>query len=304
MKAPSKLSAEAKKAISSQALTGSWDFQTLVALLHEIKRWDTRVGDGKKRAKRLLNAGILTTVLGVFGFIGWAMAEESPYPFLYAIPALGCTIGMGYWGHRKGKEWRSVDVPDEVRLSLLPVLQSLRQDLHPGRKIRVNLKLSVFDVDQHKTERKLPPGKNRSLTEHTYDEPVGMVRIPLANGAFAVIRMANHYVKLTRSYTNPRGKSKTKLKWKKRSTVSCVLIPESPSVQWNDKRAKKHVDPQHERLKLSKKRGVTVGSLRRCYVFKAADDHPEDTFPPEQIMKMLVCLNTIRTAPPAKGAGR
>jgi hypothetical protein len=304
MKAPSKLSVEASKAVTSRSLTGSWDFQTLVALLHEIKRWDTKVGVGKARAKRLLNAGILTTVLGIFAFIVWSMVEDSPGPLLYAVPVLGCTIGMGYLGYRKGKQWRSVDIPDEVRLTLLPVLQSLRQDLHPGRKIRVQLALRVFDEDQHKTKRSLPPGRNKSLTEHTYDEPVGMVRLPLANGAFVVIRMSNHYIRITRSYSNARGKSKTKNKWKKQTWVTCIMIPESPSIEWNSQRVRKFVDPKHEHFAVSQRRGVTAASISRKYVFKKAEDHPEDTFPPEQVMKMLVCLNTIRAVQPAKGTGR
>ena len=93
-------------------------------------------------------------------------------PFVLGVAAL--IVGI-----RMKKAARAIDLPNELRVTLRPVLRQLSQDLHPEEKIKVSMNLSGLDEKKCTGTKNLPPGRNRSLTQSAYDEDLGSIRMPL-----------------------------------------------------------------------------------------------------------------------------
>lgn len=279
----SELSPAARAAVESKSITGGWDGKSLLKLLGELDRWDEVVEQKKSTGKKMLIGGIVGFVPSVI-LLGFE-------------PITGCTgialsIGCAIFGYRKRKSAQKVDLPNELRVTLRPVLKKLKQDLHPEEKIKVDLNLQTYNEDKpaKKREYQHPRGK---FTESSYVEDLGQVRMPLTDGSTALVRIENAYIELKRSYRSTRGKYKIKTKWKKMTTVTAMLIP-GERIPWQSGRATQLVDPQNERITFSEKNGVMAARLDRYYKFKAAGNAPENVPPAEDVMRMLIRLSALR----------
>jgi len=287
------LSPAAKAAVEKKVIDGGWDGKSLVKLMAELERWDNIAEARKARAKKVFIGGIIGTVLGFFLFFMVGLAGEQ---LGVGIALLAIGVGILIAGIKMKKAARAIDLPNELRVTLRPVLKQLRQDLHPEEKIKVSMNLAGLDEKKCKGTKNLPPGRNRSLTQSTYEEDLGSLRMPLIDGSTAVLRMENLYLKLERKYTGRRGKHKSKTKWKKLTTVTAMLVPAAP-LQWDTSRAGKLSDPRNERLTFPEKDGLTIARMDKYYKFKAADDPPGDAAPGADVLRMFVRLTAMRPQP-------
>ena len=292
------LSPAAKAAVEKKVIDGGWDGRSLVKLMAELERWDNVAEAKKARAKKVFIGGIFGTIIGLFLFFFIGLAAEM---LAVGISLFAIGVGILIAGIMMKKAARAIDLPNELRVTLRPVLKQLRQDLHPEEKIKVSMNLAGLDEKKCKETKKLPPGRNRSLTQRSYEEDLGSLRMPLIDGSTAVLRMENLYLRLDRSYTGRRGKIKSKSKWKKLTTVTAMLVPAAP-VQWDTSRAGKLADPRNERLTFPEKDGVTIARMDKYYKFKAADDPPGDAAPGADVLRMFVRLTAMR--PQAAGGAR
>jgi hypothetical protein len=291
------LTPAAKAAVESKTIAGGWERRSLVKLLAELERWDNMAEARKSRAKRLFFAGLVGSVLGFILMI----IVSSEAGFAYGVWCFLVPLALLFFGLRMQKAAKAIDLPNELRVSLRPVLKLLSQDLHPDEKIKVNLNLAGIDEKKAGRTTNLPPGRNRSLTQSAYDEDLCSLRLPLADGTQAVLRMENAYFKIERRYTTTRGKYKSKTKWKKLSTVSAMLIPPS-RISWESGRIASMLDRNTERLTFVEKEGVLAARIDRYYKFKAAGDIPDNAVPGADILRMFVRLTAMR--PHAAGGTR
>jgi hypothetical protein len=283
------LSPAATQAVAAKVLTGAWSGRGLLKLLGELERWDVVIEAKKARMKKLWIGSMIGT------FVGFVLMV---FLFPYGIPLFLIPFVLIFVFKKKLNGFQAADIPDELRKSLRPVLKQLGQDLHPEEKIRGTIQLAGIDESRCKLKKDLPPGRNRSLKLSVFEEDLCDLRLPLADGSTAVLRLSNTFHKVERSYTSTRGKYKSKTKWKKLSTATAMLIP---AVRWNwePARMQKFVDTVNERLSFSEKDGVMAARLDRYYKFKAAGDAPTDIVPAADIMKLFVRLGGMR---PAGGA--
>ena len=285
------LTPAARAAVEQKTIGGGWDGRSLVKLMAELDRWDNMAEGRKAWAKRVFIGGIIGSVVGFILMIAVSALTEE---FLFGLPMFLVPVAVLIMGIRMKKAARAVDLPNELRISLRPVLRQLSQDLHPDEKIKVSMNLAGIDEKKCARKKDLPPyGRNRSLTQSFYDEDLCAIRLPLTDGSTAVLRLENQYLKLERSYRTSRGKSKSKTKWKKLSTVTAILIPPSP-IQWNPSGAAQSMNAANERMSFQKKDGVTVARMDRYYKFKAADDPPDNAVPGADIVRMFVRLTAMR----------
>jgi hypothetical protein len=292
------LSPAARSAVETKKISGGWDGRSLVKLFAELDRWDEMAEGRKTRAQRVLVGGCIFMVIGVF--VGFFIAGETEN-FWAAGACIALPIVVAAVGAKMKKAARAIDLPNELRDTLRPVLRQLKQDLHPDEKIKVNLNLAGLVEDKPATEREYPSPLRGKIREKTFPDDLGEVRLPLIDGSTAVIRLENTYVELARSYSTARGKYKTKTKWKKLATATTILIPPT-RINWQSGKAAQMVDPNRERITFSEKDGVMVARLDRYYKFKNAGDAPEDTVPGGDVIKMLVRLSAMR--PQAAGGAQ
>ncbi|MBI2689084.1 MAG: hypothetical protein HYX27_22500 [Acidobacteria bacterium] len=292
------LSPDARQAIETRKITGAWNARALVKLLGELERWDLTIEKRKSKANGIWIGSIVATVLGFFlmFFVG-AVTDSlwmAPIPFVVPLASI-------FYFRRKLNELTKADIPNELRLAIRPMLKQLSQDFHPDQKVRVDLNLTMLDEKQRKFSKNLPPGKNRSLKLSVFEAAVCDMRMPLADGSTAVLRVDNEYHKLERSYKTPRGKYKSKTKWKKATTATAILIPAAP-MKWEPARMQKFIEKSCEKLSFSEKNGVMVARLDRYYKFKSAGQPPQDTLPPADIVRLFIRLTGMR--PTAAGGGQ
>ena len=285
------LTPAARSAVEQKTIGGGWDGRSLVKLMAELDRWDNMAEGRKAWAKRVFIGGIIGSVVGFILMIAVSALTEE---FLFGLPMFLVPVAVLIMGIRMKKAARAVDLPNELRISLRPVLRQLSQDLHPDEKIKVSMNLAGIDEKKCARKKKLPPyGRNTSLTQSFYDEDLCAIRLPLTDGSTAVLRLENQYLKLERSYRSSRGKSKSKTKWKKLSTVTAILIPPAP-IQWNPSGAAQSMNAANERMSFPKKNGVIVARMDRYYKFKTADDPPDNAVPGADIVRMFVRLTAMR----------
>ncbi|MFN0106593.1 MAG: hypothetical protein ACKV2U_31425 [Bryobacteraceae bacterium] len=287
------LTPAARKAVEKKTIGGGWDGRSLVKLLGELERWDNMAEARKAFARKVFVGGIIAIVVGfLLGYVVAGIVEER----LWGLPLILAPLAVIIIGIRMKKSARAMDLPNELRVSLRPVLRQLSQDLHPNEKIKVSMNLTGIDEKKCAGTKVLPPGRNKSLTQSAYDEDLCTIRLPLTDGSTAVLRMENRYLKLERRYTTTRGKSKSKTKWKKLSTVTAMLIPPAP-MQWEPVRVEKLIDRANERISFPEKDGVAVARMDRYYKFKAAGDPPGNAVPGADILRMFVRLTAMRPQP-------
>jgi hypothetical protein len=249
------LSPEARAALEAKALHGAWHPRQLRRLLAEFDQLDQVAEKGKKRAKWVLGTGCFLMAASVFMAVIIGIKLQS-IPLVLAcliVPVIITLIGA-----KMSNRAAAIDVPNELRSTLRPLLKRLRQDIDPERKIRVRLSFAGIDTRKAASEREYPARTRGTVKESTYHEDLGLIRIPLAGGGAASIRIANTYLQLARSYRTSRGKSKSKFKWKKITTVTARLGP--------------------------------AARLRRRFKFKQYNDPPGECVSPGHVLGLLVEL--------------
>ncbi|HEU0121013.1 MAG TPA: hypothetical protein VFQ91_10855 [Bryobacteraceae bacterium] len=284
------LTPAARAAVEQKAVTGGWDGKSLGKLLSELDRWDQMAEVRKAHAQKIFMTGAIGCVVGFFLFFVVAFMVEAP---LVALGLAAIPVAILITGIRMKRAARAIDLPNELRISLRPMIRQLSQDLHPDERIKVTLNLAGIDEKKANAAKDLPPGRNRSLKQNQYDEDICLLRIPLLDGSEAVLHLSNTYFKLVRSYTTSRGKYKSKTKWKKLTSVTAMLVP-PVRISWEPASMQQHIDRRTERLSFVEKNGVMVARLDRYYKFKAANEPPADAAPAADILKMFVRLTAMR----------
>lgn len=290
------LSPAAQQAIATKALAGAWEAKGLKKLLAELHQWDLVAEKRKARAGKIRTGGIIGTVAGFFlFFLVGVMAEE----WLIGISLLAAPVLVIIAGHRMKKAAESIDLPNELRNCVRPVLQKLSQDLHPDERIRVSLDLNGV-CDKTRKSKMVPVKGAGQRKMSTYELPLGTLRLPLNDGYEMVLRFDNTVYEFQITKRGAR-KTKTKTKWKKESAVSATLVPPS-RIEWHSARVKETINRGRgwERMVFVEKDGVQAARIERHYKFKALNE-PEDTAPASDILGMMVRLAAMR---PAAGAGR
>ncbi len=295
------LSAGAREAIARKAIAGAWELGALLRLFDELERWDLTAEARKQSAEGLRTAGKIATTVSIVMLVLMLIVAQSLDLVAYMLAGVAASIGLLLLGRHKVKAAAGMDLPDELRLTIRPFLRQLSGDIEPGGKIRVNLDLRSFELKPTKDgvkanpqSRKPAPPANLTI----YEDPLGSLRLPLADGCSAILRISNVYHKVVKNKRSRSGKFKSKLKWKKMSAVTGILIPPEPVV-WQEARIRPFLNPKQEIMSFVKKDGVTIARIDRSFKFKSPTVRPTDLAPLGEIMSIFVRLVAMR---PAQGA--
>jgi hypothetical protein len=276
---------QAKLALEARVLTGAWSGRALLRLLEELDSWDREVPERLSRGEKWMAVWFL---VAVFGFISMVVIIAQYENMVLGLGVFAVTLAL-YFVFQRLDRLRAAGLPVELRKTLRPVLQQLGQDLHPVKKIRGTIHLTGIDEKRCKLKKDLPPGANRKLKLSLFEEPVCDLRLPLADGSVAQLRMGTTIRRLRRQYDSRGRRIKWKTKWKKATRVTAMLAPAGP-VQWEPKRMQAYLHQQRERLSFVEKDGVKVARLDGKYKHKCIGNPPEEAVPAAEVVKMFVRL--------------
>lgn len=290
------LTPAARQAIETKKITGNWNSKGLLKLLSELQRWDLGVEERKKAAdKRVVTFGI-ASVASVF-LLFFLVSFGLWYVGLLAVAGAVTGLVMAF---RAKKALRAVDIPDEFRLTVRPLLKQLSQDIDPNEKIRVECDLAGFADTKIKSSKNIGKLSYQSATLTVYEDPLCHLRLPLVDGTEAVFSIDNTVHKVVGTKRNARGKTKTKTKWKKVTTLTASLVPPQ-RINWEVGKSQTLVDKQTEKITFAEKNGVMVAKLQKHYSFKSMGDDPTGIAPSSDATGLFVRLYALR---PAAGGAR
>ena len=301
------LSPDAVAAIHARKIEGAWDTRSLQKVLAELEAWDLAAESRKKTAKAMLWIGVVGALFSIVSFFFMLGEVDAWTTMLWPAGIAAAFVGTVVLGAKKSKTAQTMDLPDEIRTLIRPVVRQLSQDLDPKQKMKVEIDLQRIIENKPKSKQNLPPRAGATKLEQSlYEEPVCSIRMPLADGGEAVLRIGNEYSRTVKNYRGRSGKSKSKTKWKKYSTVTGILAP-APGMNWRPERIERFLDRKREKFEFVEKEGSRNARLDRYYKFSSIGDPPSNTAPLEEVMQVFLRLALMRppaAAPSQGGAGR
>lgn len=281
-------SPEAKTAIESRKVEGSWEYRKLVKLLAELTQFDVVNEKATQRAKwtmiGCIVAGVVSMLIGMVLETGWAA-----FSFLGAVGA-GIFFGKRYFALKKR------DLIDDFRSCLIPALSDLQHDLSPEKKIRVRMQLSGPDDSKAGKSKHVPSTSRYDVTDTPYPDPWCEVRLPLVDGSTAVLDFHTEWVKrVKKSRFRRRNGYKTKTSWRKLCSVTASLIPDRDK-EWNEPLLQQRVDSNRETAEVIERDGLRVGRIERRWKFKGQANilkPPKSAPAPREVVGMLLRLHAV-----------
>jgi hypothetical protein len=290
------LTPAARQAVESKKISGSWSAKALLRLLGELQKWDLGVEERKKAAhKRVIGSGI-AMVVSIFALFAFLIVGL----WFIGVPV---TIGLIIFfvvSLRAEKALKAVDIPDEFRIVVRPLLRQLSQDINPEEKVRVECDLAGITEAKIKDAKDIGKLSYQSAKLTVYEDPLCHIRLALLDGTEAVFSIDNTMHKVVGTKRNSRGKTKTKTKWKKVTTLTASLVPPR-RINWEVGKSQQLVDTRTEKITFAEKNGVMVAKLQKYYSFKSMGDEPTGTAPSSDATGLFVRLYAMR---PAAGGAR
>lgn len=281
---------EAVSAVKTKKLSGKKRLSQWLVLLKVLSQFDETVDDVHKKLKGRSIGTLVGTFVSMFISI-FAIAFTEGHAVVIAVCGIVVLafIVMAVIYGIKSSSLKKINLDNDFRKTLLPVLEILSEDIPPKGKIKLDLNLDDPSNKQYKiSEKKLPPGKNRKLIERIYQLKSCSAEIPLVNGTVLILDVIKNPASYDRYYRNPRGKYKHKQKWKLLTTVTTSLLPAKEEFNVNEPDLS--TLSAKEKIKLSEKKGVQLCKLSRKFKFKSADGVPEKHVPPDTIIDMFMKL--------------
>ncbi len=210
--------------------------------------------------------------------------------FLAVIPliALIVFVVLTVINYNKRKALQGVDLENDFRALVIPVLEELMEDVSDKDRMKVRLDLSGPTAAKVIYNQEVPPGRFRKVIMTVYRDPWCDLSIRLADGATLLLSIVTTYTVQERRWTNPRGKYKTKKKWKKLMVISASLLPAGEGLEWDPARVNENAATQ--KLKFKKKKETGLCRVVEKFKFKAVNKIPEQTANPQQVIGMFMRL--------------
>ena len=295
---PETLPPDAQRIISTKKIRARKRLSGWLVLLRVLSQFDAVTDDAYSKAVgKLISSGVLIFICIFFLIFGLGITEGNLIIVAIGVPiALFGIIRAIIYGI-KASRLKKNDLSNDFRETVLPLLEILSEDIQPKGKILLDLDMGDATNKQYKTsEKKLPPGRFKKLVETKYDIHCCSASVPLMNDTVLKLDISKEYASYDRYYTNPRGKSKHKRKWKLLCVVTTALVPAGDELAVSEDKVSDLV--RSEKIKLREKKGEQVCRLTRKFKFKSADsDAPDDCVSPEAVIEMYMKLcSTLNAA--------
>ncbi len=243
--------------IRTHRVSGTWKIDDLVRALVALEAFDISV---EKKIKVTKIVAIVSFIVGILpAFMG----------FFYALPAVVpgiiCIILF--------LRFRKFDVDNEVRLFVKPIVEMLRHDVKPESDIDISLELLPLDNASYLKSKSAPyaAANYPKCIDYNYAREFLRMKMSLVDGNKLSVSAEQCLKKIEKTKRNPRGKTKTKYKFAKRSDISVVLKVNSEKFKSRKPDMTKGAPPDAPRITVEGSNGAWVLSLDYTLKPKGAD---------------------------------
>lgn len=212
------LSAEQKAILRRKELDLRRPVDELLALLKPLAACDSVANKAQGKMGCTLALMILGTLIGivVLAKIGW-----SPVTLAIFVLLVVATLAAAFF-----YSWlRGIDVSDNLRSFVVPVLALFREDFDPRVPLHLRLDLSSPTTKPKKTSQGKPykQGIYHKVIDTMYLDPWMTADAMLVDGTKLSWSVTDRIRERKKTKKNPRGKYKTKTKYKKVSDLEVRL---------------------------------------------------------------------------------
>lgn len=208
----SDLTPAARQLVESRSIARSVRLRPLLKLLAELQRWSVFNERRKDVMGRWQATGCSSLFWGPLAV--WYFYDAQFW--LYTAAVVAAAVALVTFAKKRWTAYQRFDVPNEVFHTVRPLLKKLRQDIDPASKLRFNVKLASAPAVAKKVSRK----GFRSAKLSQVESCLLRIRIPLIDGAVAVLRIRSRLRCLEGWKQNNPGKMKKKRRWKRLCKVS------------------------------------------------------------------------------------
>lgn len=221
----------AESMVAEKKISGQWPLSQLFSVFDTLTEYDVQIEVKLARFKKLATIGFIVAVISLFLTI-FGMSVNPNVPFL-TIPVLVIALIAGIVGLVLMFRYKKMDLQNEFREYLRPLLENLQDDLK--RDTPVSLELSLDPVEQKQFSKgrgdQYSVGVYHKCYDYYFERDFLDVKLRLADGNRLMLTGTELLIKTSKTKRNPRGKYKTKTKYKKRVTFDARLSVDSEKFQ-------------------------------------------------------------------------
>jgi len=213
------LNAEQRRVLKTKQLSANRPIDGIIQFLQPLAAYD-RVGD-KARTRFGCGAGIgivLSIVAGIMAANGALPAAIGVALFVLLVAVTLLLAYAWIWS-------RGVDLSNNLRQFMLPVLSLFREDIDPKQKVHLRADLGS-PTAKEKLQKTMDPyahGAYYKIVESFYIDPWASAEMPLADGSLLKWSITDHIRERKLRKKNPRGKIKMKTKYTVKTSVDVEL---------------------------------------------------------------------------------
>lgn len=212
------LNPEQKAILKQKQLEVNRSPEELLALLKPLAACDAVANKAATRFGCTLAVMILLTIVAGIVFANIGMGPVALIVFLAIVAA---DVAMGFF-----VVWlRRIDVSDNLRSFVMPVLALFREDIDPRSPVHLRLDLSKPCASEKKTGQGEPykHGAYHKIIDSAYVDPWMSAEAVLVDGTKLSWSVTDRIRERKKTKRNARGKYKTKTKYTKKTDLEVQL---------------------------------------------------------------------------------
>ncbi len=218
------LSQETQKILLAKRVCAVKSFDEWHKTLGELALFDSYIDVLQKDSEKNQVQSIIWAVVFFFLSIFLPLFIHPGLLFLFGFGFLYFIYQSIYYYSRLRK-FRNLNLSNDFRDFLIPLLKSLETDFPQKSKVRLILDFSGVEPKKQITKRNVPSSRFSSVEETEFLDRWMRLSTVFPNGSRLKMRVENLVVSSNRGWQNANGKSKSKTKWKKRVSIRVAMTP-------------------------------------------------------------------------------
>lgn len=198
----------ARSLLKNRGITGSWEAADCINALSELEKIDR---DAEKNGQKAFTRAALCLFVIIASFIIGAVTTTYIF-YLAPIFGMGFVIFVLI-----GIRYSFRDLDDGFRVYLFPLLRALSDDIKKNKKISIEMDFLPTDNKKFKKSKSdiYQKGVYHKCHDTLYERNYLKMTLPLHDGNSLVLSVRDSLIEAQMTKKNPRGKIKTKRKYKK-----------------------------------------------------------------------------------------
>ncbi|MDM8515441.1 hypothetical protein QUF76_04520 [Desulfobacterales bacterium HSG16] len=208
----------ARSLLKNRGITGSWEAADCINALSELEKIDS---DAEKNEKKAFTRAALC-LFGIIASLITGAMTTTPY-FFYLAPVFGIALVIFVL---VGIRYSFRDLDDGFRVYLFPLLRALSDDIKKNKKISIEMDFFPTDKKIFKKSKsdKYQKGVYHKCYDTLYERDYLKMTLPLHDGNRLVVSVRDSLIEAQMTKKNPRGKIKTKRKYKKQVMTYTIRL--------------------------------------------------------------------------------